>query len=464
MSYDLSQLRLDGIKIGRIIDCKICQIPGEHGEMSLTAYAEEDTFDAVRSLEPLALRRQGEREENLFCGVLAEMTEEESGGLIQVHIIAKGYTYLMDIQKKSRTFQDVSMTYSELLRQIIGEYSDSDCIVSMSERPIGSLVVQYQETDWQFLKRLFSTIYMPLTGEIRIPAIRIYAGVPELESNQREYELKEMAMDYKQCAVWREMGCEVREADGLYCLVETEKPYGIFTSFLFRERTMVAEKIHIDCHMGFLRTIIGLKKKEGIIEPPQFPMMLVGLALEGTVLEAKGETVRLHFSIDDGRPSSDVYWFPYSTPSASPDGSGWYYMPEEGDCLRVYFPTKYMKDVLAISAVSNYKGEAGSDRMADPGTKYLRSASGQEMNMGGSGIYLASAGGAASLKVGNDGKIVVKGNQVEITATESIDIVDAANINFHSAAGALYKSSQGGTAMLDTTGNLIISGSQLKID
>ena len=58
MSYDLSQLRLDGIKIGRIIDCRICQIPGEHGEMSLTAYAEKGTFDAVRSLEPLALDRK----------------------------------------------------------------------------------------------------------------------------------------------------------------------------------------------------------------------------------------------------------------------------------------------------------------------------------------------------------------------------------------------------------------------
>lgn len=41
--------------------------------------------------------------------------------------------------------------------------------------------------------------------------------------------------------------------------------------------------------------------------------------------------------------------------SASQDGSGWYYMSEIGDTVRVYFPTKHTKDAIALSAVSNYE-------------------------------------------------------------------------------------------------------------
>ena len=87
-------------------------------------------------------------------------------------------------------------------------------------------------------------------------------------------------------------------------------------------------------------------------------MHLTGAALEGTVLEVSGIRIRIHLKIDDGTDSEDVYWFPFSTLSASQDGSGWYYMPEPGDQVRVYFPTKHTKDAVAISAVSAYDGKA----------------------------------------------------------------------------------------------------------
>ena len=49
MAYDLSQLKLEGIEIKNIINCQISQIPGEHGELSLTGYVENDKFEEVCS-------------------------------------------------------------------------------------------------------------------------------------------------------------------------------------------------------------------------------------------------------------------------------------------------------------------------------------------------------------------------------------------------------------------------------
>lgn len=465
MAYDLSQLKLEGISVKEIMDCHIHQKLGEHGTLTLTAIVEKDEFEEVTNLQPLRFYARGEQEETLFCGVITEIFQEEYAGLLRLSLVAKSYSYLMDIKKKSRTFQDVSMTYGGLLKKIVNEYGQGDCFIATADKPTGTLAVQYQETDWQFLKRMFSTLYTPLVCDCRIPSIRIYAGVPALAENHWEFRLQRMLLNFEEGTHLRETGYELRESDGLACFIYLEHWCGIYTSFVYKEIPMVATQLHAFLEKGFLIIEVELKKKESVAIVPEFPMSLVGLALEGTVLAVKGESVRLHFMIDDEYASSDVFWFPYSTPSASPDGSGWYYMPETGDRLRVYFPTKYMKDVLAISAVGCYSGKGGTpDRMANPNTKYLRSASGQEMNMGGDGIRLSSAGDVASLLVGNDGKINAKGLQIQVIAKESISISEATTISFHSKTGASYASQQGGSTKLEDTGNLRLSGTELKIN
>ena len=464
MAYDVSQLRLEGLKIQKLNDCRICQKTGEHGELFLRAYVEEDVFEELESLQPIRLYIPGKQEQTIFCGVLTDFIEESAGGLKEIQLKARSYTYLMDIKKKSRTFQDISMTYTQLLASVLNEYGDVDFIAAVQDYPIGELAVQYQETDWNFLKRIFSRIYSSLTGEMRIPAIRVYAGVPVREDEIDNYELKEVTCDYERCAALREWGYELRDMDGVRCRIKTGQPCGIFGNCQIYGSAMVAENLLGYLEQGLFWTEIVLSRREGIVEVPRFPMNLVGLALEGTVLDVQGEHVRLHFNIDGKRESNDCYWFPYSTPSSSPDGSGWYYMPEIGDRLRVYFPTKQMKDVLAISAVSSYEGKDGPDRMADTSIKYLRSASGQEMNLSRQGAYFASAHKMASMMVGNDGKISIKGQQIEITAEESIDVMEAREITFHSKTGAVYQCSKGGTLELENGGNLKISGSKLNID
>lgn len=464
MAYDVSQLKLEGIKIQELNDCRICQETGGHGELFLRAYIEEDVFEELESLQPIRLYVPGEQEQTIFCGVLTDVIEGSAGKLKEIWLEAKSYTYLMDIKKRSRTFQDITMTYTQLLASVLNEYGDADLIAAIQDRPIGELAVQYQETDWDFLRRIFSRIYSPLTGEMRIPAIRVYAGVPMGEEEIESYEIKEVAHDLERCAALRERGYGIRDVDGVRCRIRTGQLCGIFSSCQVKGTVMVTESLQGYLEHGLFWTEAVVSRKEGIVEAPRPPMHLVGLALEGIVLDVQGEHVRLHFDIDGERESDDRYWFPYSTPSASPDGSGWYYMPEIGDRLRVYFPTKQMRDVLAISAVSSYEGKDGPDRMADTSTKYLRSASGQEMDLSSQGAYFASAGEMASMMVGNDGRISIKGQQIEITAEESIDIMEAQEVTFHSKAGAVYKCSQGGTLELESGGDLKISGSKLNID
>ena len=72
------------------------------------------------------------------------------------------------------------MTYRGLLDQILQSYPGSAYLLSVPDEPVGQLLVQYQETDWQFLKRVFSQQYAPLGACMGQEGIHIYAGVPDL--------------------------------------------------------------------------------------------------------------------------------------------------------------------------------------------------------------------------------------------------------------------------------------------
>ena len=65
--------------------------------------------------------------------------------------------------------------------------------------------------------------------------------------------------------------------------------------------------------------------------------------------------------IDGPCGGKDAYWFPYATMSAALDGSGWYYMPEAGDRVRVEFPDKYAQDALVINSASVYDAPSGGE-------------------------------------------------------------------------------------------------------
>ena len=63
----------------------------------------------------------------------------------------------------------------------------------------------------------------------------------------------------------------------------------------------------------------------------------------------RADVVRVSLRTDARKETGK--WFSFSTVYSSPDGSGWYCMPEPGDEIRLYFPTEQEKHGYVISAV-----------------------------------------------------------------------------------------------------------------
>lgn len=194
-------------------------------------------------------------------------------------------------------------------------------------------------------------------------------------------------------------------------------------------------------------------------------MHLIGVALNGNVVNVSGTKVQVAMAIDGNSRKRALYWFPYSTLSASSDGSGWYCMPEVGDDVRIYFPSKAESEAIALSAVSNYDApQSGEDRMSDPDNRYLRTKSGQELALAPGYIKLSCGKAASAVTIQTDGKVKIQSqSMVKAMAQEEIAIHAEEQVTLHVSEQFIMHSLSGGQ-IVSSKGNVIMQGTEVIVD
>ncbi len=491
MVYTADQILIKGLEIEEIINLHIqCQV-GQHSFLTMTGYlkegTEEKTIYHLREQERITV--QLKKKGTIFSGVLTNLSIQGEGNVSKVTLEAKSLSWLMDRKKKSRSFQRTSMTYQQLVAKIVQEYPKTNMKFCVEDKPIGEIAVQYNETDWEFLSRMCSELHAPLTCRLHGEQTEFYIGVPNVKKEEFTYQKKSFQKQFGQYDYWMKQGKKVNDSDFFIMTIKTNHLPEIFESISYKGKAFVIKSYEYRLKKGVLSCYCDLQKKEGILAKRKYPMHIIGIALSSKVLEISGTQVKVHLDIDkDG--SEDVHWFDFSTLSASKDGSGWYYMPEKGDQVRIYFPSKHTKDAIAISAVNTYEGEMpeskkgttstasassssssstssaeSSDKMSNPSTKYLSNTNGQEMKMGEEGIFLSCAGGSAVVQIGNDGTLTLQSAQtIEIQAENNISIEAEEDLIVHGSEMVAVAYAKGGQIQLTKDGTLKIQGTEVKID
>ncbi len=467
MAYAVDAISIEGISIELLekleIHCKV----GEHGTLKLSGYVNADSGETlIYGLSEEANIRILAKGKRIFSGIITSIKVSGRGNTSYVELEGKTRSYLLDQKKKSRSFQNTQMTYRELANEILSEYAGSEILLSIPQQSIGEIAVQYRETDWQFLKRMFSMLYATITCLPTAENIQLYAGVPNIPSSGFEYEIMGFRKEMGEYQYWVQEGQSIPDDNFLMVEIKTEQIPEFLEQMQVSGQILAVKEMNYTLKNGLLLCTCNLQKPKGILAKKEYPMHLIGVALEGSVLEVAGTQIKIHLKIDDNQKSLDVYWFPFSTLSASQDGSGWYYMPEIGDKVRVYFPTKHTKDVIAIGAVSSYDGKSTKepDRMGNPSTKYLRNPSGQEIKMGEEGMTL-SCGGASSVVVGNGGDIsLYAANTLLVEASNNIELECEMELELLAAQTAVVACTQGGSIQMQPGGLLLVQGTEVKID
>ena len=463
-------LYLNPFGVAHITGLKIIKNMGEHAVMCLTGILSEDAeekyiYELGMDTPVMLGYNMGDRSGTLFNGLVTAVQVSREGNVLHLKLEAKSHTCRMDRLKRSRSFQNKGMTSHELIRKVLSEYRDADAILHIPDTAIKRLIVQYEETDWEFLNRFVSGYGTGLIPEVTADSLKLYAGVSEsgspYELSSVRYAVEKSMEEYERvkCNDWP----QVQELDYVTFLVENAGIYHVGNPVVFREKNLMVRSAEHSLASGILVNRYRLRQAEGLRQIKQYHEQLAGVSINGVVAGVSRNMVKVSLKIDGYGKAS--YWFPYSTMSASPDGSGWYCMPEKGDEVRVYFPTKDEGEAYAVSAVSGYQpGQSGSispeqDMMGDPDVRYLRTVHDKLIQLTEDGILINADSGMAFIMLRKDGSIGICGEK-NVTLTADQISITGSKVLLAAEESVEISSDQGGKITMDTDGTRI-TGAQI---
>mgnify|MGYP002512963119 FL=1 len=191
--------------------------------------------------------------------------------------------------------------------------------------------------------------------------------------------------------------------------------------------------------------------------PQIYQNELVGLSLMGRVNAIEKEQVQICLDNDENRQSGNC-WFAFSTVYSSPDGTGWYCMPEKGDAVRLYFPTEKEENAFVSSA---FHENTGAGLRTKPEIKRWRNKEGKEICLTPEKILITNNCGM-SVELSEQRGIKVKSNaSVNIEASENIYISSSgASLEFAAANKIVF---QQGNSTMELSDGIKLAGSTVKI-
>ena len=143
-------------------------------EEEYTGLLTGDVWEVIRAAGP-----DGE-EKIVFAGIVTDYSITAADGQRRLTLEVRTGSCLMDVQKHFRSFQDPSMTYAQIYQKITGTYADSALVFSRpDDRAAAELVLQYWETDWEFIRRLAGRSHQYFVPDPRMKGVRLYYSMPQ---------------------------------------------------------------------------------------------------------------------------------------------------------------------------------------------------------------------------------------------------------------------------------------------
>lgn len=290
----------------------------------------------------------------LFYGLINYVDAKAEGlgedNHYQLKIEALSFSCLLDREIHHRSFQEPSMTYRALTEEIVKDSGASFLMSADVEgNTIGGLTLQYQETDWEFLKRMASRFHLPLVASHISYGKKFTFGVIWKE---KAYVCEESKI--KQCldiCTFQQKRKEEEE------WAENSKYYEIITKGADAQSLEIGESILLEGKKLYVYEVKAkvknhvlfhrykLTTKKGFFRKKMWSKQVVGLSLPGEVAEVKKNLLRVHLDIDK-QGSNDNCWFSYST-----FYSTFYCMPEVKDRVNLYFPDKNEANAFVLNSI-----------------------------------------------------------------------------------------------------------------
>ena len=489
----VGNLHIKPYEIQSLLEIKIEQKMNEHGTFYFKGvlpdgsgeyYAETSTKGTPITL---TATDNNEREYTLFQGLVNNLEIHASQGVYYIEVHAVSYSFLMDIARKSRSFQDKNMPYANLIRQVTANYPNAAVIDTVpTDNPTNKLIIQHLETDWGFLKRMASHFNTGLICDVHFAGAKYFFGVPEIETLSLDNINYTIRKDMQRFQLLSQNGVDgLNEEDFIYYEIETRNIVNIGDCVQFNGRTLYVYSITSHVNKGVFTNLCVLSSKKAFSQNRREHLEAVGMSFGGNVIDVQNDRVKVHLDIDQEQDVATAYLLPYSTLYSTNDGSGWYFMPAIGDRVRVYCPDGEDDHAYAISSVhepveqgtgaqamSNRSGQGeGSVDIAsltsgysgmrdDPSVKSLV-ANGKEIRITEEGIYIITEKSVIAL-TDEDGIILMSEDDISFKSNKSIYF--GAEEGIQMVAGESIIMNRGDSASIVIHEDIEVKGQEVKLN
>lgn len=360
--------------------------------------------------------------QTLFWGVVTGFSVEQINDQKKMTLELTTGTYFMDLKSHFRTFQDGTVTYEAIFGQITESYENSGII---KNRPLmdmtGKMVMQHRETDWEFLKRIAAGFHSFLVPSTRINGVKYFYDLPKGESyvlpESAKYAVKKNLMDYQKK---RSQGLtQLRETSCLEYIIQSREDYQIGDQISIDGMQLFVWKIESRYERGEMLHTCHLKSRSGMDFPEYREKERAGCSFPAEVLKVKEDKVMVKISKDENQNQKINLWYPYSTVYSTPDGTGWYCMPEVGDAVRLHIPEQKEEEAYVISSV--HLDTQSSDRK-NPEHKIIKNKYQKEIRFTPDSIVITNNQGTKIELSDAKGVHIVSQNDIVLKAKDNLTI------------------------------------------
>lgn len=385
----------------------------------------------------------------LFRGTLKELNVEHSGRQVIVEAKVLSHSCLLDGRKKKRPFHKANKTVEDLIRTVARDTTGADVIAGGKCRcDVGSFLMQYEESDWEFMKRAASLANQTLIPDIMIEYPALYVGRP-METVSREI-------------LEPDSYSTVYDGGNFYRVNSRRDWLKLGEKVRFLGLELYVRKVYVTLRQAVLCGTYELCFRDGLDTDKKENKVLAGKNVKGIVQKIKRDRVCVNVMGADGNENGAACWFPYSTIYASADGSGWYCMPEAGDHVRIQFADGDEKNAYAVSAVSTYTPDKGQgDRMKDYTRRYIRNKQGMEIQWTPEYVRI-SANGASMAEINKSGTVsLTAGKELVIRAGQDISIHAGRDVQINSGKGTHVSCGVKAELNMDDSGMIELKGNEI---
>ncbi|WP_276915823.1 phage baseplate assembly protein V [Aneurinibacillus aneurinilyticus] len=385
----------------------------------------------------------------LFSGLVSRIGIKVVRGIYYIELEAMSHTCKLDNKRKRKSFQNKEMRYTEMIESILKDYPGCDYIdMAARTSKLEKCIIQYDETDWAFLKRMASRFGAVLIPEATTDTPKFWFGLGDGKSGElleHQYSVKKAFPLYMETT---ENGYATGLAvnDFLCYEVETGAYFNLGDRVAYKGKEWVIARSTSIMKQGHLTHEYTLSPEKGIRQNQQGNQRIVGASLTGKVIDRTKDTVRVHLDIDEAQQKEEAFWFPYATGYTAEGHSGWYCMPELGDRVELYVPGSREEEAVVLTSVR--AREASSPKIENPAIKYWGTPHQKELMMEENELTLTAREGLFLKLHEADGVEIRSPHPIVFTSAKDIEMKAGSRLNMQ-AKEALYVLCSSSSLMMD---------------